>query len=209
MARRELSSTLKNLKFMQRAALREEKTKKEEIIPDVSVGTSTAVAKRCVVIMEGDPHPGALKGRMSFQSFNPSVDKLNEEEARLRQPAAETMSRNQNANVSFRENSSVEDQECVETDKKGVEVNGIVKRKQSEVICEAQYPNKSPKNDHDDKSNNLGSFKKPSGDKLDWNVLRPSSETCHIIPSELNYNAISKMQTQMKRNRKEVYSFHF
>jgi len=27
-----------------------------------------------VVIMEGDPHPGALKGRMSFQSFNPSVD---------------------------------------------------------------------------------------------------------------------------------------
>lgn len=24
--------------------------------------------------MEGDPRPGALKGRMSFQSFNPSVD---------------------------------------------------------------------------------------------------------------------------------------
>ena len=27
-----------------------------------------------VVIMEGDPHPGAAKGRMSFQSFNPLVD---------------------------------------------------------------------------------------------------------------------------------------
>lgn len=27
-----------------------------------------------VVIMEGDPHPGAIKGRMSFQSFNPSID---------------------------------------------------------------------------------------------------------------------------------------
>lgn len=24
--------------------------------------------------MEGDPHPGAAMGRMSFQSFNPSVD---------------------------------------------------------------------------------------------------------------------------------------
>ena len=64
-------------------------------------------------------------------------------------------------------------------DKKSVEVNGNVKRKQSEVICEAQYPNKSPKNDHDDKhsspNNSLGTLKKPSGDKLDWKVLRPSS----------------------------------
>lgn len=27
-----------------------------------------------VVIMEGDPHPGSVKGRMSFQSFNPLID---------------------------------------------------------------------------------------------------------------------------------------
>lgn len=27
-----------------------------------------------VVIVEGDPHPGATRGRMSFQSFNPSID---------------------------------------------------------------------------------------------------------------------------------------
>lgn len=27
-----------------------------------------------LVIMEGDPHPGAVVGRMSFQSFNPSID---------------------------------------------------------------------------------------------------------------------------------------
>ncbi|KAL2981996.1 hypothetical protein AAZX31_13G319000 [Glycine max] len=132
-----------------------------------------------VVIMEGDPHPGAAKGRMSFQSFNPLVDKLNEEEARLHQPAAETtMSRNQNANANIRENRSpVEGPECGNMDKKIVEVNGNAKRKQSDY--EAQYPNKSPKNDHDDKhsspSNSLGSFKKPSGDKLDWKVLRPSS----------------------------------
>ncbi|KAL9322892.1 hypothetical protein ACSQ67_010945 [Phaseolus vulgaris] len=183
MARRELSSTLKNLKFMQRAAVREEKTKREEEIkPDVSIGTtSTAVTRKCVVIMEGDPHPGALKGRMSFLSFNPSVDKLNEEEARLHQPATETtVSRNQNASVSVRDNNfSVESPECVKIDKKNMEVNGHVKRKQSEVVSETQYPNKSPKNDHDDKqslpSSSLGTFKRPSGDKLDWNVLRPSS----------------------------------
>lgn len=63
--------------------------------------------------------------------------------------------------------------------KKSHEVNGNVKRKQSEVTCEAQYPNKSPKNDEGDKqsspNNSLGSFKKPAGDKLNWNVLRPSS----------------------------------
>jgi hypothetical protein len=27
-----------------------------------------------VVVMEGNPHPGAVKGRMSFQNFNPSID---------------------------------------------------------------------------------------------------------------------------------------
>ncbi|VVB04621.1 unnamed protein product [Arabis nemorensis] len=35
---------------------------------------------RCsVFITDGDPQPGALVGRMSFQSFNPSIEKLNEE----------------------------------------------------------------------------------------------------------------------------------
>lgn len=27
-----------------------------------------------VVAMEGNPHPGAVKGRMSFHHFNPSID---------------------------------------------------------------------------------------------------------------------------------------
>jgi hypothetical protein len=27
-----------------------------------------------LVIMEGNPHPGAVKGRISFGSFNPSID---------------------------------------------------------------------------------------------------------------------------------------
>lgn len=63
--------------------------------------------------------------------------------------------------------------------KKDNDDNSDVKRKQSEVVCESQYPNKSPKNDQGGRqsspSGSLGSFKKPTGDKLDWNVLRPSS----------------------------------
>ncbi|KAF7805438.1 M-phase phosphoprotein 6 [Senna tora] len=180
MAKRELSNTLKNLKFMQRAALREEKTKKEdEVKPDGSIFGTSTISRRCVVIMEGDPHPGAIKGRMSFQSFNPHVDKLNEEEAQLRQPAAETtVSKNQSGNISIRENGSpVEGPDCSNVDKTSNEFNGDLKRKQSEVMSEAQYPNKSPKNDKGDRQssskNSLGSFKKPKGDKLDWNVLRP------------------------------------
>lgn len=27
-----------------------------------------------VVLIEGDPNPGAIKGRMSFNGFNPSID---------------------------------------------------------------------------------------------------------------------------------------
>lgn len=80
----------------------------------------------------------------------------------------------------FRENnSSAEGTERANMNQNSHEVNANVKRKQSEVIHEAQYPNKSPKNDQGNRqsssNNSLGSFKKPSGDKLDWNVLRSSS----------------------------------
>ncbi|CAL4951452.1 unnamed protein product [Urochloa decumbens] len=88
-AKREISSTLRNLKFMQRGAaaqkVEEEKAKvevQEEVVvapPSGVFGSSAQVARKCIVIMEGNPHPGAVKGRMSFQNFNPSIDKLNEE----------------------------------------------------------------------------------------------------------------------------------
>jgi len=63
----------------------EEKAKvevQEEVVaaaPSGGFGSSAQVARKCIVIMEGNPHPGAVKGRMSFQNFNPSIDKLNEE----------------------------------------------------------------------------------------------------------------------------------
>ncbi|CAO2185600.1 unnamed protein product [Urochloa humidicola] len=86
-AKREISSTLRNLKFMQRGAAAqkvEEKAKvevQEEVVaaPSGGFGSSAQVTRKCIVIMEGNPHPGAVKGRMSFQNFNPSIDKLNEE----------------------------------------------------------------------------------------------------------------------------------
>ncbi|KAJ0720708.1 putative M-phase phosphoprotein [Helianthus annuus] len=44
-----------------------------------------------MVVMEGDPSPGAIRGRMSFQSFNPSIDKLNEEASNPRQSEGDSM----------------------------------------------------------------------------------------------------------------------
>lgn len=45
------------------------------IVPVILLFQYLWVSYACsVVIIEGDPHPGAIKGRMSFQSFNPSID---------------------------------------------------------------------------------------------------------------------------------------
>ncbi|KAJ0962451.1 hypothetical protein J5N97_030279 [Dioscorea zingiberensis] len=107
MAKRELSSTLRNLKFMQRASLKESKPDEDEVKlkPDESFGSTPPPARRCVVIMEGDPHPGALKGRMSFQSFNPQIEKLNEEAANNQQKQAYfASSEHQNNIISERSN---------------------------------------------------------------------------------------------------------
>ncbi|KAI5084616.1 hypothetical protein GOP47_0000785 [Adiantum capillus-veneris] len=86
MAKREYSNGLQHLKFMQRAKQREEVAKKAEedatvadeghwVVPAIA----RAAGKRCTVILEGDPKPGALLGRMSFQNCNTSIDKLLEE----------------------------------------------------------------------------------------------------------------------------------
>lgn len=78
-----LSGRLQGLKFMQRARAREEILQKqaaEETVEDdshwVAPGQEAGASGKCVVIVEGDPKPGALLGRMSFQNFNPSVEKI-------------------------------------------------------------------------------------------------------------------------------------
>ncbi|KAF5744592.1 hypothetical protein HS088_TW07G00167 [Tripterygium wilfordii] len=180
MAKRELSNTLRNLKFMQRATQRDEKTKKEEDVkPDENFFSTSAVNKRCVVVMEGDPRPGATMGRMSFQSFNPSIDKLYEETGNALKPEAyATSSGNHTGKVSFRENGSLNGAECPNFDKLNYEANGDLKRKQSEEVLEKDLPNKSPKTveggQHSSPHNNKASFKQSKNEKLDWSVLRPS-----------------------------------
>nr|ABK22379.1 unknown [Picea sitchensis] len=62
--------------FMQRSRQKEESVKKEEQEQVISPKSGNW---KCVVIMEGDPTPGAVIGRMSFQNFNPSIDKLSDE----------------------------------------------------------------------------------------------------------------------------------
>ncbi|GAA0162419.1 hypothetical protein LIER_39413 [Lithospermum erythrorhizon] len=168
MAKRELSSTLKNLKFMQRAAQREERTAKkvEEIVPDTNF-TSSAPPKRCVVVMEGDPHPGAIRGRMSFLSFNPSIDKLDQETNSGKAEASET--------CNGRQREVDEEADLVPNGSTGN--NGELKRKQTDGDSEAIYPNKSPKNIQanlkSSPSSSQRSQKQSKRDKLDWKLLRP------------------------------------
>ncbi|WCJ20501.1 scarecrow-like transcription factor 11 (SCL11) [Euphorbia peplus] len=179
MAKREMSNTLKNLKFMQRAAQREEKTKKqEEDKPDGNF-FSPGTVRKCVVIMEGDPHPGAAIGRMSFQSFNPSVDKLNEAAGNVCRPeateACATNSTPPSGKTPSRENGmSLDGAEC-----SNIDSDGDLKRKQSDTSSESQDRGKSAKAESGQQSSpdsSKGAFKRPKHDKLDWSVLRPKSQ---------------------------------
>ncbi|XP_010535476.1 PREDICTED: uncharacterized protein LOC104810769 [Tarenaya hassleriana] len=178
MAKREISSTLKNLKFMQRAALKEEKKKIEEE-PDRSFPSLGTIKKKCVVIMEGDPQPGALVGRMSFQSFNPSIDKLNEEALNDRKTdSTVTTSGSNGGRMSFSQNTSSLNEPAGLKAEPSQEANGDLKRKQSETVPEQQHPKKSPRNlqsgQESSPSNRRSSgFKRPKGGKVDWSVLKP------------------------------------
>ncbi|XP_051145708.1 uncharacterized protein LOC127261405 [Andrographis paniculata] len=171
MAKRELSSTLKNLKFMQRAAQKDEKEKKEEEVLPAGDFPSCSAARKCVVIMEGDPHPGQKSGRMSFLSFNPSIDKLNEEvtgQGKNEYTAASSATKNETS--SSREHGSSTATDNMETTHSAA--NGDLKRKQAEVATEPQLPNKK------NNKGNHGSARTHSRhpqkhDKLDWNLLRP------------------------------------
>ncbi|XP_040991806.1 uncharacterized protein LOC121238826 [Juglans microcarpa x Juglans regia] len=177
MAKRELSSTLRNLKFMQRAASREEnKKKEEEFKSEGNFCSPSTINRKCVVIMEGDPHPGAIKGRMSFQSFNPSIDKLTEA---AENTVSATSFDGKSGGLSFREDeSSTDGAGCSNIEKSNCKANGDLKRKQPEVVYDTKNPNKLPKDvqgsQQSSPNNSKGSFKKPKDKKLDWSVLRPS-----------------------------------
>lgn len=80
-----VTGRLQGMRFMQRAKLREDVLKKQEAeakgetAVDEVHWVTPAASRVCRVIVEGDPKPGAIVGRMSFQNFNPAVEKIVEE----------------------------------------------------------------------------------------------------------------------------------
>ncbi|RZC70668.1 hypothetical protein C5167_033832 [Papaver somniferum] len=178
MAKRELSSTLKNLKFMQRGAPKVEKAKQgEELVVEIKEVTNVSSPnntqkKKCVVIIEGNPHPGSVKGRMSFQSFNPVIDKLNEEAANPGQ--SQMPSPSSDGKAPDRENGSLR----AESDRASVAKLDGYYEDDDECVTEIQQPNKPPKDlrggrGQQYENNSRGSHKKQKREKLDWNHLRP------------------------------------
>ncbi|KAL8089678.1 uncharacterized protein LOC141698485 [Apium graveolens] len=180
MAKREMSSTLKNLKFMQRATQREEISKKVEeevvVVPDGNFPASS-IPRKCVVIVEGDPHPGATRGRMSFLSFNPSVDKLNGEAANTQQPEGSSTTSSNHGGISNRENGSGQGgSETLKIDGNDSNSSEDLKRKYAEVTPEVSNPDESPHNNRRDQAptpHGRNFNKQQKRGKLDWNVLRP------------------------------------
>lgn len=175
MAKRELSSSLRNLKFMQRAIQREEMMKKQEeddVKPDGGLGgltlTSAAATqlRKCVVVMEGDPKPGAIKGRMSFKGFNPLIEKLNEASANPngdhKRKHFELMSATQNPNKLCKTNYSSPYKAFNKLNQASANPNGNHK-----VVSNTQYPNKWHKTNQGYRQPSLtksrDSFKKPEG----------------------------------------------
>ncbi|KAG5376334.1 hypothetical protein IGI04_040930 [Brassica rapa subsp. trilocularis] len=156
-----------DLQFMQRSALKEEKKKKIDDDNANFTPSPGSVSKKCVVITDWDPQPRALLGRLSFQSFNPSIEKLNEEALSGRKTdASPTGSSSNGGRMSFSEPK-------VETSR---ETNGDLKRKQSQegVSEEQKHPSKSPRSsDKPSPSNKKGNgFKKPKS----W---QPKPQTKH------------------------------
>lgn len=174
-----LSSTLRNLKFMQRAAVAQKLEEKadavvemeaEVVLPNGGGGaeSSVQVARKCVVVMEGNPHPGAVKGRMSFQNFNPSIDKLNDEASgRPTQSASPSNSHEDSANTSRTDDVSaasrfrdfnIDSSESISLSE--------LKRKEPELEMETP-PSQKPR-----KTSVFGNRKSNKRGKLDYNLLR-------------------------------------
>ncbi|XP_074295068.1 uncharacterized protein LOC141622937 [Silene latifolia] len=141
MGKTEMSSVLKNLKFMQRAAQKEEKPKKEEEEPKPNGNfvPPSNVNRKCMVIMEGDPQPGTVRGRMSFQQFNPLIDKLREEDAANGHEASTS-----SAFQSGRSNEREKRPSNLEIDDNNL--NGELKRKQPKALSQKSHPKKLQKN---------------------------------------------------------------
>uniref|UniRef100_A0A0D9UWN7 M-phase phosphoprotein 6 n=1 Tax=Leersia perrieri TaxID=77586 RepID=A0A0D9UWN7_9ORYZ len=193
-AKRELSSTLRNLKFMQRAAVAQKvEEKKPEVVEEKAaaevvtvvsggLGSSVNVARKCVVIMEGNPHPGAVKGRMSFLNFNPSIDKLTQDATGGRQSQSASPSDHHQDDANSSRTDEVPRTRFSDfniDNSESISLNEL-KRKQPELDMETPPSHRMPKTtgksvdgDSTSQSNGRGSHKSNKREKLDWNLLRP------------------------------------
>lgn len=180
MSKRELSSTIKNLKFMQRARQKEELVKKEEEVIPPTTGN-----RKCVVIMEGDPTPGAVIGRMSFQNCNPSIDKLKddaEESDNHRIPSTSTADRNgmdidrehgmsNNRNGGLKQSRENDGSEDFQRKKLKLETQA-----DTDTQSSYQSPTNSITNNGGQSSTlRVRTTNQQGRDKLDWRLLRPPS----------------------------------
>lgn len=192
-AKKGLSSTLRNLKFMQRAAVAQKVEEKADVEVEMEAaevapvangagdGSPVQVARKCVVVMEGNPHPGAVKGRMSFQNFNPSIDKLNDEASgRPTQSASPSNSQQDSANTSRTDDVSASRFRGFNIDSsESISLNEL-KRKEPELGMETPPSRRKLKPVGQDvdgqsssQSNGFGSRKSNKRGKLDYNLLRP------------------------------------
>ncbi|XP_068644601.1 uncharacterized protein [Aristolochia californica] len=177
MAKRELSSTLRSLKFMQRATQREEKAKAEqEAKAEVQV-VLTQENKKCLVVMEGNTPGGAVCGRMSFQGFNPSVEKLREEakHAHTHQQQGVSSSSGREREEPERDDGFSQSRpQALDTAGAESDLDRDLKRKQPETETGKQNSKKNgPKEGQPLPSR---SFYKQKREKLDWAVLRPPKQ---------------------------------
>ncbi|NP_001144708.2 hypothetical protein Zm00014a_027723 [Zea mays] len=187
-AKREISSTLRNLKFMQRGAAAQKAEEKAEVevqeeevvmAPSGGFASSAQVVRKCIVIMEGNPHPGAIKGRMSFQNFNPSIDKLNEEARGDQQTESASPSNCDQDNANSSRGNEVPASRCRDfgiPSSESISLNEL-KRKEPDLDMETPASYKEPKTNvggrSSSQSNGRGSHKSNKREKLDFNHLRP------------------------------------
>jgi len=146
------------------------------------VASSVQVARKCVVVMEGNPHPGAVKGRMSFQNFNPSIDKLNDEASgRPTQSASPSNSHEDSANTTRTDDVSASRFRGFNIDSsESISVNEL-KRKEPDLAMETPPTRRKLKpvgyrnvdGQSSSQSNGFGSRKSNKRGKLDYNLLRP------------------------------------
>ncbi|KAL6203611.1 hypothetical protein ACLB2K_027311 [Fragaria x ananassa] len=177
MATRQLSSSLMNLKFMQRAIQREELVKKQGEHVEIDAGGVGGFAfpsavsiqpTRYLVVIEGDPKPAAVRGRMSFKGFNPLIEKLSDTSANpngdhQRRQHYETQNLNNLSKTNY--SSPFKGLSFSNQNQASANPNGYRKRKQFEEVCDTQYPKKWHKTNQGYRQTSLNksrdSFKKP------------------------------------------------